>query len=449
MIRNYLRDAVLVRRALFVLACGLVGMALAAITAAGSTRIYEASATVLVASVTREDAAAGGGANPLTETNDAQQKVLTLAPLAISDVVIERVITTLRLDETPTSLRANMAAEAVPQTVLLRISARATNPQTAREIANTAALELDLYVQELNEESVGSASTTTARLVDPALLPEGAISPRPAIMLALGLIGGLAVGLVVMAGVARRDELLRTETKIQQVTGTSSLGAVPRVPGRELTPSDVAIHEQAHQSFKGMRINLVERLPSRTGSPVVAMISAESGEGKTSLTLGLARALAADGRTVLVVDGDPRQHALTTILGLEDQSGWVDAHEEADRPTDLALKDILVGVDVVPLGVQGSRGPDGQGVGRAEVKTLQQVITYLRSDYDIVLVDTADLTSYADSALISRHADGAVLVVPCGQIGPRQLTHAMNSVARAGGQVLGTVMNFAAPTALG
>lgn len=441
LITNLLRDRVTMRRVLFILACSLLGMALAAFYVAQAPPVYQASASVLVTSVTRDNADAGG-ANPLTETNDAQQKVLTLTQLATSNVVIERVITTMGLDLTPEDLRGRVTAEALPQTVVIRISAQDLDRGRAREIANTVALELDGYVQELNEQTSGSAATTTARLVDPALTPDAPLSPQPAIMLGLGFVGGLAGGLILTTAVARRDDLIRSESRVEQASGAPSLGSVPRVIGRRLTPASVAVHESTVQSFKGIRNNLLQRLPA-TSKPVVTVVSSESGEGKTSLTLGLAHALASDGLSVLVVDGDLRQRALTSALELDDRLGWVNSSESPNPVSELVVKDALESVDVVAVGVHrptqrsGDRGLEGGS------RQLQEVLDHLREDYDVVLVDTANLNSYADSALISRDADGALLVVPSGQVGPRQITLALASVTKAGGDVLGTVLNFA------
>lgn len=433
MIRNLLADSVNLRRLLFVAACAFMGIALAALYAAASPPIYQASATVLVGPVTRDD---------------AQQKVLTLAQLATSDVVIERVIATAGLDETPDSLRANVSAEAVPQTVLVQITVTDTDRERAREIANAVALELESYAEELNEQTSSSAETTTARLVDPALTPDGPISPRPAILLALGLVGGVAGGLVLAAAWARRDDLLRSEDTVEQVTGTPNLGSIPRVGGRHVSPIQVATHRDTAQSFKGIRNNLIQQLLLHD-HPVLAIVSSGAEDGKTCLTLGLARALADDGHSVLIVDGDLRQHALTSILDLDERPGWVNWLPTSTHPSEMIINDALDSVDVVAVGPQVPRSRSGKEDSRRDYRTLQKVLDDLRGGYDVVLVDTANLNSYADSALISRQADGAVLVVPQGQVGPRQVASAMESVVKAGGEVVGTVLNFAARSARG
>lgn len=442
MIKRLAREGAAFRRTLVVLASGLTGMALAFLYIAQAPALYETSGTVLVSSVTRS-----GDNDPLTETNDAQQKVLTLATLATSNVVVERAIASSGVDRTPESLRDSLEAEAVPQTVLVEITARDPDPAQAREIVNFVALELDGYVQELNEQSPTAAAETSAQLVDPALTPTQPVSPQPTLMLALGLFGGLATGLVLMTVVARRDDHLRTEAALEQSTGLANLGSVPLVSGSQLTPTDIANRKALTQNFHRIRNNLLALFPS--GGSVVAIVGLEKGEGKTSLTLGLANALVRHGRRILVVDADPHRHHLTSGLGLENEMGWctrTGATEAPSRtavpPSRLVIKDDASGLDVLPAGVPAQRSR----VDREEdsvVQALEPVLNELRHDYDLVLLDTADLRSCADSALLASYADGSVLVVPAGLSRQGDVALAMDMVRKASGVILGTVLNYA------
>lgn len=429
------------RRSLFVVACSMVGMALAALVASQSPSLYETTATVMVASVTRPDSPAAGGANPLTETNDAQQRVLTLGQLATSNVVIERVIATAELPDTPTALRERVTAQAIPQTVLVEISAQDPDPTRARDIANTMALELDGYVQELNDQTPGSAAMMSARLVDPALLPTQAASPRPAIMLALGLVGGFGGGLILTAAMVRGDHLLRTERGVQRVTGLPGLGVVPRVRGWRLTPWDVATKSATAEAFKNIRNNVFQRMPVED-NPVLAIVSPESSQGKTALSLGLARAVAHEGRSVLLVDGDFRNHQLSSVLQLEETPGWVAPTQVPNEPSRSIVKGVFESVDVLSFVTEPlpSRSELGRDLG---LGALASAISQVREDYDVVLVDTADLQGTADSVMFAKYADAAILVVPYGGSEPRELTLALDSIHQVGGEVLGTVLTLA------
>lgn len=150
----------------------------------------------------------------------------------------------------------------------------------------------------------------------------------------------------------------------------------------------------------------------------VAILNQKGGVGKTTVTLGLASAAAAAGRSVLVVDADP-QAASTWVLGHDPADA---THTLADlldaRPSVTAVRAAVVpsawgeGVHVLP----GS--PASQEHERGSLLRLRRVIDQVADRYDAVLIDCPpSLGTLTRGALTAaRHA---VVVVEPSALGLR------------------------------
>jgi capsular exopolysaccharide synthesis family protein len=146
-------------------------------------------------------------------------------------------------------------------------------------------------------------------------------------------------------------------------------------------------------------------------SEVLAVSSAIAGEGKTTVSLGLAVTVAQDypERRVLLLETDFQRPTLADDFGVEPTPGLVDCilgHE----PLELAFRgSFLDNLHLLPVG-----GP-APGPGRALRSTrMATIMDSLRQSYDLVVVDAPSLLVNSDSVMLMDLADGAVLVVRSG-----------------------------------
>jgi Mrp family chromosome partitioning ATPase len=139
----------------------------------------------------------------------------------------------------------------------------------------------------------------------------------------------------------------------------------------------------------------------------LGLVSASPGEGKTTLAIGLAAALAQEpGRRVLLLEADLRRPAIERYLGL---------------PADQGVGDWLEGTlgrrvpvrRLVPQGFFLLAG--GRTVGRRpellQGKRMPQLIAAARQYFDYVVVDCPPLGPVADSLMLQDLVDGFLCVV--------------------------------------
>lgn len=138
----------------------------------------------------------------------------------------------------------------------------------------------------------------------------------------------------------------------------------------------------------------------------LALTSALPGEGKSTLSIGLAAALARQpGQRVLLLEVDLRRPSLTSALQLPPSTGLSDwLHGRIDQiPVRLVE---TAGFDLVVAGQTPLEEPEVLGSAR-----MAALLDAASRRYDVVLIDLMPLLPVADATLIQELIDGFILVV--------------------------------------
>ena len=172
------------------------------------------------------------------------------------------------------------------------------------------------------------------------------------------------------------------------------------------------------------------------GSPKMMVVtSANPSEGKTTIAVNLAIAIAETGQKVLLIDGDtrkPRVHDIFEILNEGGLTGVLkgEAWAEAVKETQIA------GLSVMPAG-NGVAGPSSL----LYSKHLTTLIEELKEAFDMVVIDTPPMMQIPDARMLGRMVDGVILVVRAGQTTRDAAVAARMRLMEDGVHLIGTVMN--------
>ena len=171
-------------------------------------------------------------------------------------------------------------------------------------------------------------------------------------------------------------------------------------------------------------------------SEVLVICSAISGEGKTTVGVGLAVTLATDfpDRRVLVVEADLERQVLAQDFALEPGPGLVGCLVRGESPQAGCRPTALPNLDILPAGA--SVDYPGRVLRSSRLPTL---LDSLRASYDIVLVDTPALLANSDAQLLTDLGDGVVVVVRAGVTPTHLVTRALEQVD--GTRLRGVVLN--------
>lgn len=201
------------------------------------------------------------------------------------------------------------------------------------------------------------------------------------------------------------------------------------------------------EAFRVLRTNLLVAIDD-LANPIVIVTSAQAGEGKTSTTVSLGRALAAAGSRVVVVDLDLRRPDAHHLLGGPAAPGAVEVLQ-GRRPLHDCLQTIPPArgapsakeLYFLPAGTASANPAELLSTPRTG-----QLLQSLSQGADIVLLDTPPVLPVADTLVIGRLAAGAVLVVEAGRTPLPTAERAKSALVRNHTRILGVVLNQLRPS---
>ena len=277
----------LLRRWRVVLACVVLLVGAAAGLTATMTPVYASTATSFVA-ITSGD---GTDASVYQGSQFALQRVKSYTEVVRSDDVLQPVIASLDLPLSVAELQRKVSADNEVDTVLLTVTATDESPELAQDIAAAVNARLATVVERLETPRDGARSPVTVTTTVPASLPQSPVSPRIPLNLALGLLAGLALG-TVLAVLREHHDTTITGQELEALTGRPPLALVGVIPHARTKPLVTLEHEsRGLEEFRSMRAALqfvdVDEPPK-----IIVVTSALPGEGKTTVAVNLAIALA-------------------------------------------------------------------------------------------------------------------------------------------------------------
>ena len=160
-------------------------------------------------------------------------------------------------------------------------------------------------------------------------------------------------------------------------------------------------HETLDMAYQNIQI-------SKPSVPYKSLMltSALSGEGKSTLALGLAVSAARMHQRVLLIDANLRQPNLHKILGLTNDWGLsLLLVEETNSSVKEYIQPIHPSIDVLTAGPT----PDDT-VKLLSSARMKELLEFFEQTYDVVLIDTSSILGTVDARIMASLCNGIVMV---------------------------------------
>lgn len=170
-------------------------------------------------------------------------------------------------------------------------------------------------------------------------------------------------------------------------------------------------------------------------SKIIAITAACPGEGKTTLSIALARSLSTAGLRVLAIDGDIRQPSFDPVFGSGGAPGLTDHLAGLATMDEILLQDVLSPLKIIPAGTQAQAA-----LSLFLAPILPECLNALRKDFDVILLDVPPAFALAEGRVLARLADSALLCVRWGCTPRRVVLAAILLLREAGATLSGAAL---------
>ncbi|MBQ9901050.1 MAG: polysaccharide biosynthesis tyrosine autokinase [Clostridia bacterium] len=336
------------------------------------------------------------------------------------------------------SVRKCFTMSASNKTEVLKVSARTKEPQISAEMCNIVAA----FAPEFLERIVGAGSV---EVIDVAVTETEPVEPNvPAYSLA-GLVLGffLSCGFIFMFDLF--DNTIKDKEAIVETYKKPVLGTVQHlnVNGKKQTEKgdsrqlilnkEVPFHYI--ESYKSIRTNVVFSL-STNESRILAVSSPNPDEGKSTVSVNLATALAQNGEKVLLIDADMRKPVLHKMFKVSNKSGLSTTIISISPFEQAVKKDVALNLDLLS---SGPMPPNPSEL--LASKHFHDLLVEVEKQYDYIIVDTPPLNVVSDGLVFTDLLNGILLVVRHRKTSYSEISEAVNSIELSNANLLGFVLN--------
>lgn len=315
---------------------------------------------------------------------------------------------------------------------------------------NDAGAASQLRTELTNLRRTEATADGSAEVVEQATPPSSPSSPKPKRNALIGAFGGLLLGLALALVREQLDRRVRHSKDLEEAFGLPVLASVPK--SRAFADQDGKALEQLPgqeaEAFQILRANLRYLNTDRELHSVV-VTSTGIGDGKSTVSLNLAKAEALVGKKVLLVEADIRRPQLAALLGLGGAEGLTAFLSDRSRP-------LVEVTNRVPIGpsVNGQASPNTLDVvvagtvpanpsGLIDSERMRQLIHEGEANYDLVVLDTPPATLVADPIPLMSEASAVIVVGRVGKITSAEANSMREQLERIDAPAYGLVANFA------
>ncbi|MBD2095435.1 polysaccharide biosynthesis tyrosine autokinase [Trichocoleus sp. FACHB-591] len=274
--------------------------------------------------------------------------------------------------------------------------------------------------------------------------------------LLLGAVAGLILGSVAAFVREGIDDAVHSSDELEKQVAVPLLGLIPAVPRSGFSEPMLNLSFRKTPALAPATLQVVDWPPFRESLDLIykniqllnstfpfsslVVTSALSGEGKSTLALGLAMSAARLHQRVLLIDADLRRPSLHKQLNLPNEQG-LSTLLASDRPITEEHSYIQPAIAYSNISILTAGPTPADPAKLLSSRRMVELISTFEESYDLVLLDAPPVLGIVDAILTASFCSGVLMVGRMGQVTRSELTQATNMLSKL--NMVGVIANGA------
>lgn len=290
----------------------------------------------------------------------------------------------------------------------------ATIEYARRERERAAYEKLYLLVEEKYQEAMINEQSKPGNvlIVDPGRIPEKPAKPNRPLIVLIGLVLGVGMGVGFAFVRNYFDNTVKTPEDIER-RNINVLAWIPKIeglgPGGNKDLEFIVARKPDSipaEAYRALRTRVQFSKFENDGIKTILVTSSAPSEGKTTTAVNLAGSFAQANKKTIIIDSDLRKPRLHNVFKAERYPGFTDyVFGEAEFDQIIRKSD----VNNLYFATAGTIPPNpSELLGSTH---FDDFMKRLKSEFDMVIVDSPPIIAVTDSEILSRKVDASILVV--------------------------------------
>lgn len=321
------------------------------------------------------------------------------------------------------------------------LSGFATHESKLKALEREVKVASDEYVRALDKYNAAKKASMASDNSIKVVLhgqPAGEAQPSKRYMI-VGLSGASSFALTIIAliFITYLDVSIKTPTNFIKSTGLSLIGSVihldhKMVKNAFMVTSNSSGEKKDHfdEFLRKLRYEI-----TKTGNRLFLMTSTKQGEGKSFLTVNLARSLSLTHKKILMIDTNFAHNTLTKHFNAKP------ALEKAVKNEEKDLEKIITATDNENVDIIGCKGGSYSPNEILENLKFTNLLESLKAKYDYIFFEGASLNDYSDSQELENYVEKIIPVFSARSAVNESDKSSIQYLSKLDNKMMGTILN--------